>query len=183
MIVYGKLFIMHKALFNRKRILCYFVCAQFFIVINANHTNTSQFQLHKNTDSLYVLQLITETGTDTWRLPYPVYQFSIGDVNNDGNDDALVGVIKRTRYDSTVRKRIFIFKNYNGHVRALWMGSRLGRPIVDFRFYDGVLRSIEEDDDGLFLVAEYRWSSFGMDFIRYLCRGVTIEKAQSILYQ
>ena len=33
-----------------------------------------------------------------WKLPYPVYQLVTGDVNGDGKDEAIVGVIKPTRF-------------------------------------------------------------------------------------
>ena len=48
------------------------------------------FTLRKAHDSLYFL--------NDWRLPYPVYQFQTGDVNGDGSTDAMVGVIKSTRF-------------------------------------------------------------------------------------
>ena len=48
------------------------------------------FTLKKEHDSLYWL--------NDWRLPYPVYQFQTGDVDGDGREDAMVGVIKATRF-------------------------------------------------------------------------------------
>ena len=51
------------------------------------------FTLKKVHDSLYWI--------NDFRLPYPVYQFQTGDVDGDGNIDAMVGVIKSTRFYST----------------------------------------------------------------------------------
>ena len=48
------------------------------------------FTLRKEHDSLYWL--------NDWRLPYPVYQFQTGDVDGDGRVDAMVGVVKSTRF-------------------------------------------------------------------------------------
>ena len=63
------------------------------------------FTLKKTNDSLYWI--------NDFRLPYPVYQFQTGDVDGDGNIDAMVGVIKSTRFYSTKSRRIFIFKQIN----------------------------------------------------------------------
>ena len=114
---------------------------------------------------------------DRWELPYPVYQFATGDVDGDGSIDAMVGVIKTTRYFKEKGRRLFIFKNYEGLVRPLWMGSKLGGILEDFRFIDGKIRSLECTTDGKYVVAEYRWDNFGMGFERFLLKNVTKEEA------
>lgn len=140
---------------------------------------TASFTLERVCDTLSILRL----GDSAWPLPFPVYRFETADVNGDGSTDAIVGVIKRTRYDPEVRRRVFVFKNYRGHVRPLWLGSRLGQPVADFRFIarDGVLRVLETERSGLFLVAEYRWRAFGMEFVRYLGREMTEENGRRLL--
>lgn len=137
------------------------------------------FRLEEICDTMHVLH----ADSGQWRLPFPVYRFETGDVNGDGSADAIVGVIKTTRYDPVLRRRVFIFKNYRGLVRPLWLGSRLGQPVVDFHFVasDGVLRVVEEESSGLFLVADYRWRSFGMEFVRYLGRELTEEQARKLM--
>lgn len=83
------------------------------------------YSLSRTHDSLYYL--------NEFRLPYPVYRFCTGDVNGDGSPDALVGVVKRTRFHHEMGRRIFIFKQVDGKVRPLWMGSKLGGILQDFR--------------------------------------------------
>lgn len=145
----------------------------------AGRAQDGVFRLERVSDTLHVLRL----GDDTWPLPFPVYRFETGDVNGDGQTDAIVGVVKPTRYDSVARRRVFMFKNYRGHVRPLWLGSRLGQPVADFRFVPscGVLRVMEHERSGLFLVAEYRWRSFGMEFVRYLGRELTEQRAAAVM--
>lgn len=135
------------------------------------------FSLEQKNDTLSVLILKTDSTCDHWELPFPVYQFATGDVDGDGSIDAMVGVIKSTRYFKEKGRRLFIFKNYHGLVRPLWMGSKLGGILEDFRFIDGKIRSLERTTDGKYVVAEYRWAHFGMGFERFLLKNVTKEEA------
>lgn len=144
------------------------------------HAADAAFRLEKQNDSTYVLRIGEGEG---FTLPFPVYRFDSGDVDGNGVVDAIVGVEKSTRYDPVVRRRVFIFKNYRGHVRPLWLGSRMGHPIVDFRFVheSSRIRVVGTEASGLFLVAEYRWKSFGMDFVRYLKRECSESEARKML--
>ena len=56
------------------------------------------FELRKENDSLYWLGVKGGSKSDEWRIEHPVYQFQTGDVDGDGNEDAMVGVIKKTRF-------------------------------------------------------------------------------------
>ncbi len=118
--------------------------------------------LTKRHDSLYYL--------NDWRLPYPVYRFCTGDVDGDGKEDALVGVVKSTRFYPEKGRRIFIFKQVNGKARPLWLGSRLGGQLVDFSFADGKVRALEKYDDSRFVVTEWQWKDFGLQFTRYIAQ-------------
>lgn len=138
-------------------------------------TSAQTFSIEQKHDSLSWLVLKTDSTIDRWRLPYPVYQFQTGDVDGDGSIDALVGVIKATRFYKEKGKRLFIFKNKDGMVRPLWMGSRLGGILDDFRFTNGKVRSLEHTTSNKHAVAEYRWQGFGMGFERFLVIGTKDE--------
>ena len=127
------------------------------------------FTLKKEHDSLYWL--------NDWKLPYPVYQFQVGDIDGDGHEDAIVGVVKATRFYPEKARRIFIFKQVNGKARALWMGSKLGGILEDFHFIDGKIRALESTTDSLYVVSDYKWSGFGMKFDRFIIKGVNQETA------
>ena len=122
----------------------------------------------------------------TWPLPYPVYHFECADIDGDGIIDIAVGVEKATRFDTLVRKRLFLFKLVDGYIRPLWLGSRLPQPLVGFTLdretVPALVRTIEQEQDGSFLVAEYRWKGFGLGFIRYIGRELTGEKAGMLLH-
>ena len=127
------------------------------------------FELKKQNDSLYYL--------NGWRLPYPVYQYQTGDVDGDGKTDAIVGVIKGTRFYPEKARRIFIFKQVNGKARPLWLGSKLGGILEDFHYIDGKIRALERNDDDLYVVSDYKWGGFGMAFDHYIIKGVNKETA------
>jgi hypothetical protein len=138
------------------------------------HSEAQTFELRKEHDSLYWL--------NGWRLPYPVYQFQTGDVDGDGNEDAMVGVIKSTRFYPEKGRRLFIFKQVNGKARPLWLGSKLGGNLQDFRFINGHIRSLEKAER-LYVVADYKWGGFGMTFDHYIIKGVDQETATKYFSQ
>ena len=127
------------------------------------------FTLKKEHDSLYWL--------NDWRLPYPVYQFQTGDVDGDGREDAMVGVIKATRFYPEKARRLFIFKEVNGKARPMWLGSKLGGILEDFRFVDGRIRALESTTDSLYVVSDYRWAGFGMTFDHHITEPTNKETA------
>ena len=127
------------------------------------------FTLKKEHDSLYWL--------NDWRLPYPVYQYQTGDVDGDGREDAMVGVVKSTRFYPEKARRLFIFKAVNGKARPMWLGSKLGGILEDFRFVDGNIRALESTTDSFYVVSDYHWSGFGMKFDHHIIKGTDKETA------
>ena len=127
------------------------------------------FTLRKEHDSLYWL--------NDWKLPYPVYQYQTGDIDGDGHIDAIVGVIKSTRFYPEKARRIFIFKEINKKARPMWLGSKLGGILVDFRFVNGTIRALESTTDSLYAVSDYVWGGFGMKFDHFIIKGVDKQTA------
>ena len=149
----------------------------FLALLTATQSHAQTFALTTESDSLSVLLLYTDHGQSQWKLPHPVYQFQTGDVDGDGSIDAMVGVIKTTRFRKEKGRRLFVFKNHKGHIRPLWMGSKLGGILHDFRFIDGRIRSLETSATGQWYVADYQWRSFGMSFVRFLARDTDYASA------
>ena len=150
----------------------------------AHNAQAQHFAINQKCDSLWVLSLSDDNGTvtGTWKLPYPVYRFGTADIDGDGSTDALVGVFKASRYFTTPSRRVFIFKNFDGKVRPLWLGSRLGGELVDFAIIGNTLRAIEQTEQG-YAVSDYKWKGFGMGFHSLVATCDNIDECYSFLEQ
>ena len=141
------------------------------------------FSLKQINDTCSVLVLTTDSMSDEWMLTYPVYQFRVGDVDGDGVEEALVGVVKSTRFYPEKGNRLFVFKNRDGRVRPLWMGSRLGEELVDYCVANGKLLSIERCWNGQYNLDVWEWSRFGPRFSRYILTNATLEEVNQTFNQ
>lgn len=145
-----------------------------------------EVQLEQFSDSLFKLKLlVNDSLNSTWPLKYPVYKFDYGDITGNGTAIA-VGVIKPTRFDPKPDKRLFLFKITDDYyIRPLWMGARVGQPLEDFRIINNhkpaLIRTIEREQDGTYLVAEYKWRGFGLEFMHYIQREISMKEAQKLL--
>ena len=107
---------------------------------------------------------------DTWKLDYPVYRFTCGDMTGDSIPEVLVGTIKTTRYRPEKDKRLFIFHLYKGRfIRPLWLGSRVGCPLIDFKVETDTVPNFvhtwERRDNGDTIEVLYRLKGFGLKYV------------------
>ena len=143
--------------------------------------------LEQKSDTTFALNLtIGNSLISSWALNYPVYRFDFGDITDDGIPEIAVGVIKSTRFDPKLAKRLFLFRiTEDFYIRPLWLGSRVGQPLVDFRIVSckegNLIRTIEREQSGKYLLAEYRWRGFGLEFKRYVEREISLDNAQKQL--
>jgi hypothetical protein len=181
---------------SRKKLFCYCLLIAFIFSSCGNNSTTYEarindrsikVRLEQKTDSSSVLTLTVDNQIkSSWALEYPVYRFDFGDVTGDGVPEIAVGVIKPTRFDPRPAKRLFLFKiTENYYIRPLWLGSRTGQPLVDFRIIqkenENLIRTIERERNGNYLLAEYRWRGFGPEFIQYIEREISPDTSQKIL--
>lgn len=157
------------------------------LCMSSGTVKAQEFTLEAMSDTLHYVVLTTDSTEDRWCLPYPVYQFQVGDIDGNGLQDAVVGVVKATRFYPQPARRLFIFKNFHGKVRPMWMGSHLGGILEYFRVItvddeEGatrtLIRSLQTTKSGRFVVADYRWQGFGMGFERFVVK--TKEEAEAM---
>ena len=107
---------------------------------------------------------------DTWKLDYPVYRFTCGDMTGDSIPEVLAGTIKATRYRPEKDKRLFIFHLYKGRfIRPLWLGSRVGCPLIDFKVETDTVPNLVhtwERKDGDTIEVLYQLKGFGLKFLK-----------------
>ena len=146
-----------------------------------------EVSLQKMNDSLYHINLaVNGKRHDQWPLEYPVYRFDYGEIRENGQTDIAVGVIKPTRFFTNSDKRLFLFKITDDYyVRPLWLGSRVAQPLEDFRLTSktgkSLVRTLEKEKSGRYLVANYRWQGFGLAFDGYVKREISLSEAQKLL--
>jgi hypothetical protein len=118
-------------------------------------------------------------------LNYPVFKFQQVDIDNNGKIEFVLGVVKRTIFDSTMCKRINIWKIENGDIVPMWLGSKMSHPLYDFETGKDsagcVVYTIECEKNGLYLVAQYHWQSFGLKFLKYIKREIDLNESYHIL--
>jgi len=140
------------------------------------------FSIVQVNDTLWLLTLETNGNVNTWTLPYPVYRFATADVNGDGVTDAIVGVYKSSRFFTVPSRRVFIFKNFDGNIRPLWLSSRLGGDLVDFTVEGNTIRAIEQmKPGGDYVINDYTWQGFGMGWKTQEVSFKTIDESYQYL--
>lgn len=143
---------------------------------------SQQFSIEHKSDSLSVLKLQCGNHIATWELPYPVFRFETADVNGDGSVDAVVGVYKSSRFFPNPSRRVFIFKNFDGDIRPLWLSSRLGGELYDFTVVDGNIRAIEVMTcGGDYVINDYAWQGFGMGHVKQVAAFNNLDQCYNFL--
>jgi len=131
-------------------------------------TDYGSLALRRISDTLNIIEHFNgDSIISQWELRFPVYRFDYGDLNGNGQNEIVVGVTKKTRYWDE-GNRLFIYKLYNGRqIRPLWLGSRLGGDILDFRI-DRTITPAQiittEDYKDSIVTAVYSLGGFGLRF-------------------
>ena len=152
----------------------------FILCMMAGNAVAQTFSLSKKEEALSLLQLDTDSTHWEWKLKYPIYRFYTSDINGDGIDEAIIGVIKPTRYFHNVDKRLFIFKNNKGRIERMWMGSRVGGHIVDFCCAEGKIICVSKMKDNRYVVAKWIPARFGLEFVEYIAEEVDEPTAMNL---
>ena len=99
-----------------------------------------------------------------------LFRLRKGDLNRDGNDEILVGIIKKNKFDPTNQKRMLIFYVDSLHLRPLFLSTNLYNEIIDFgvsRFNKKQITTIEKTNSDEYKIGIYAWLDFGFVFKGY----------------
>ncbi len=97
---------------------------------------------------------------------YNPWKIKIFDVGIDEKPEIIVGVNKSTRYYDNEENRIFVFNADNDYFYPKWLGSKIGNPIVDFKFCKATNRLVileRSEVNKTNMVVSYKWNGFGFD--------------------
>ena len=129
-------------------------------------------------------QALTQAGTTASVLPlgWPVYRLTQGDVDNDGHADLLVGPVKRTHFDTTMQRRLFVYRLVRGRWQPRWLGSKVVYRLRYFRTEQDAagrtwVRTLEQQPDGRYCIGRYYWQGFGLVLDRFTHRGLSLDAA------
>ena len=151
----------------------------FLLFMMAGNVVAQTFSIIQKKDSLHILKLDTDSTHCEWTLKFPVYRFCTGDIDGDGIEEAMVGVIKPTRFIHQTDKRLFIYKNYKGNIQRMWMGSKIGGQIIDFCCLDGILICMSKMEENKYVIAKWKPARFGLDFVGYIAEDIDEQTAFS----
>lgn len=156
-----------------------------FVISNSDFQGKAVFKkLSAGTGFKILLQDHYGEISDRAICKYPAYRLDTADVNRDGNTDILVGLIKATEFDPVKKKRLFILRIDGGHLRPLWLGSRVCQELVDFKASDnGRVQTLERTNNGNYAIGLYEWQSFGLKLFHYLHNEITPDEASEIFFR
>jgi hypothetical protein len=95
------------------------------------------------------------------------WHLEAADVDGDGRIDIAVGIVKPTRYIPQPHKTLWIFGIREGHFTRKWLGSTMGRPLLEFCFATSSskggqpLFTLERNLENRVALSRYYWSGFG----------------------
>ena len=135
-------------------------------------------------------QALARTGEPPAVLPlgFPLYRFAQGDVDNDGCPDLLVGPVKRTPLDATVRRRLFVYGlDSAGHWQPRWRGSQLMFTLIYFKAVvwqqRTYVQTIEQEPGGHYCIGRYYWQGFGLVLDKFVARRLSRAGAYRVFVQ
>lgn len=137
----------------------------------------------RTSSSGFKISLVNDSNETLDRLvfDYPLYHIDSADVDRDGKTDILVGLIKRTRFDPTKKKRLFILRIDHGQLRPLWLGSRVCQELISFKTLDqGIVKTLEKTRSGSYSIGLYEWRGFGLKLLKYQYEKISLDHAQTL---
>lgn len=156
-----------------------------FVISNRAFKGAVQFQkLTTTTGFKILLRDSLNCVVDQTIFRYEPYRFDTSDVNQDGQTEIVVGLLKATRFDPGVKKRLFILRVDHNHLRPLWLGSKVCQELIDFKaISNGKIQTLERNGTGDYDIGSYYWQGFGLTLEKYTHHESSLSHAKEIFWQ
>lgn len=98
---------------------------------------------------------------------YRPWKLEVADVEGDGLPEIAIGVVRRTRNKPFDHNCLFIMRFDGKRLVKKWMGSSMGRPLLDFHFGSSargkpaVLYTLERTLEDRVALSGWDWDGFG----------------------
>jgi poly-gamma-glutamate synthesis protein (capsule biosynthesis protein) len=105
------------------------------------------------------------------------WKIKVLDIDNDGNEEIIVGVNTSTRYYSSTENRISVYNVDKDYFFPKWLGSKVGGSFIDFtvcRETNRLLLLQTSEVSKTIKEVAYTWNGFGFDFDEILHESVGI---------
>jgi poly-gamma-glutamate synthesis protein (capsule biosynthesis protein) len=154
------------------------------LVVTDSGNARTKVRLHYLPHAGYYQARLASGGRNTvLPLGFPVYQLTQGDVDNDHHPDLLVGPIKTTHFDSTLRRRLFVYRLADGEAKPRWLGSKVVYRLLYFKAVrekatgHTYVRTIEQEPTGRYCIGRYSWQDFGLMLDQFTARNLSLDAA------
>jgi hypothetical protein len=153
-----------------------------FSIADESFTGKVIFKKLTSTEGFKIL-LANQSGktVDQTVFRFTPYRFDTADVNQDGRTELIVGLTKSTRFDPIEKKRLFILRIDDNHIRPMWLGSKVCQELIDFKVLtNGTIQTLERTTTGSFSIGNYYWQSFGLTLDKYTHNEISLNHASQI---
>ncbi|NME71087.1 CapA family protein [Flammeovirga aprica] len=122
--------------------------------------------LKKFSEKSYLLKLQKgEVMTNVLQLHGSLSEYHIADINNDDHLDVLIGITKKVKFDSTLKKRVNIYTYKDKALKPLWLGTKLVNDVESFgvlkKNEKNYLTTVETLNENEKVERIYEWDDFG----------------------
>lgn len=162
-----------------------FLCAVCTIFIAGTEINTNSYHITSHS-ATYTLTSVKQESTrlllykakqlvDWKTFSDSIASLTIVDIDNDGNEDIAVGIVKSSRWSEVKSLKMHLYKVQSDRILPLWRSSKLTSNLLDFCFVCNSGKNsacvLEQLSDTSYNLIRFRWKYFGLVFEDYILKN------------
>lgn len=104
-----------------------------------------------------------------------IASISIVDIDNDGNEDVAVGIIKSSRWSKEKSLKMYLYRIKADRILPMWRSSKLTSNLIEFCFVNNSGKNyavvIEKLSNNSYNLIRFRWKNFGLVYDKYMLKN------------